>query len=81
MVQNLKHYELHCPDCDSVHFARSVKLDLGPNGMTEKVGDHVCLGCQKALPLAAVVRAAEIQRKRDDLRALESEVEVMSSGG
>lgn len=79
MAQNLQTYAIKCPECEGTQFARGTLMDLGPNGLIERKGDYICLECKSKLSLEVAVRRAERQRKLDDLRAMEEEIESMTA--
>jgi len=79
MAQNLKRYDINCPACDGVNFVRGVHLSYGPNGMQERTGEFVCLECREKLPLEKAVRLVEMERKRDELRLMQEEMESLSA--
>ena len=78
MSQNLKKYPISCPNCEGENFTRGVRLEYGPNGMIEKTGEFVCLACSEKLQLDRAVRTVELEKKQDELRAMQAEMEAMT---
>lgn len=78
-TQNLKKYAINCPDCGGENFTRGTVLTFGPSGMTEKTGDFICLECNRKLQLDRAVQAVQLEKKRDELRLMQEEMESLSA--
>ena len=78
-AQNLKRYPINCPSCDGSNFVRGVHLSYGPNGMQERTGDFVCLECREKLTLDRAVRQVELEKKQDELRLMQEEMESLNA--
>lgn len=64
--------------CGCQEFLPKVVLRWKPaGGVTDQAAGYKCRDCQADVDTAALVRIAEVARKRTELRALEQEVEQM----